>query len=139
MLMAPMSCNISSAAMVSALIRDSANATSSFRLLHFKEMHTMTFNNNHWFRVGACPSSLYVALSEGWTLTLGLEKLKKIINSTLAIYALGIYYGIIKYNVMIINILIKMVTDHQHVQVLVNSVDCKWSGGICRRWNHICL
>ena len=76
MLMAPISCSISSAAMVSALIRDSANATSSFRLLHFKEMHTMTFNNNHCFRVSVCLSS-YVALSEGWTLTLEMEKLKK--------------------------------------------------------------
>ena len=59
MLMAPMSCSMSSAAMVSALIRDSANATSSFRLLHFKEMHTMTFNNNnyYWFMVSVCPSS----------------------------------------------------------------------------------
>lgn len=76
MLMAPISCSISSAAMVSALIRDSANATSSFRLLHFKEMHTIAFKNNHCFRVSVCPSSLYVALYEGFTITLEMEKLK---------------------------------------------------------------
>ena len=34
MLIAPMSCNMSSAAMVSARIRDSANATSSLRFLY---------------------------------------------------------------------------------------------------------
>ena len=57
----------------------------------------------------------------------------------MATYALGIYHGRIINDLMIINILIKMVTDHQHVQVLVNSVDCKWSSGICGRWNHIRL
>ena len=41
MLIAPMSCSISSAAIVSALIRDSANATSSFRFLKKKFHHSL--------------------------------------------------------------------------------------------------